>query len=343
MRYLVLDTCVLVNCTLMNVDESDPELLDTIAGRLRRKRVKFLLPSVIELEYERKVPQLLAAISAQTKAFRKSHLTTQALQQSDVSRLKRELDRIDSERSKAVDKARQYFASLAEDESRTIRVPLNGEICADAVTTALAGRKPAHPDLDRGLLDPDSLIVASVAHFARNAGLGPKDTVLICSDNHKDFATFDKDAGVHVIAPEIESALPCAVRYYKSPVDLLEKELTAPAERSIDLSGTFNRYNEFSETLRRVSASMDALRAVGDWNAALSSTRDMFADLPNVELLGQTKLNAWTELDRRAFLQVPSDDVLSATRALRLALQSCQDDSQADEEGEESAPPEVEE
>ena len=249
--YVVLDTCVLVNCTLVNAADADPELLVTISDKMRDKGVKMLLPSVVELEYERKVPEELALIKKQTRRFRDA-ITTEVLPSPDVSRLHAALDELDARRNAAVSQAQEYVAKLASDTDLTIRVALDGDVMAEAAGYALAGRKPSGGP-SKGILDPDSLIVASIACFARAEGLSEADTVLICSDNHKDFGVWDPDGGAHVISPDIAKAVPCAVRYHKSPRSLVEKELEVVVNADSELSEALEHYDGISKTLRAVN------------------------------------------------------------------------------------------
>ena len=252
MEYVVLDTCVLVNCTLVNAVGADPELLVTIFDKMRDRGALLLLPEVIESEYRRKVPEELGLIRAQSKKFRHA-ITTEALPAPDVSELHMTLDRLDSAREESVTRAQEYFAAAADDPTLTVRVPLTGDIIAAGVGRALAGRKPwgsgAHD-----LVDPDSLVIASIAAFARENGLSEGDVVLLCSDNHKDFGVWSDAADRHVIAEDIAESIPCEIRYYKSPRSLVEDELEVVVEAGEPLAAALDSYDQMSETLASVSA-----------------------------------------------------------------------------------------
>lgn len=258
MYYVVLDTCVLVNCTLMNAVDADPKLLVTISNRMREKGLRVLLPAVIEQEYSRKVPEELALIKQQTKKFRKA-ITTEVLPSPDVSALHQTLDQLDSARDLAATRAQEYFSQLAADDDLTVCVPLSGDILAEATTYVLAGRKPAK-QASRGLLDPDCLIVASIASFARSQNLSPEDTILICSDNHSDFGVWSEDADRHTIAADIAAAIPCSVRYYKSPRTLVEEELQLDVQADQPLAQALDKYEGLAKTMASVTA-LSALEA----------------------------------------------------------------------------------
>lgn len=252
--YVVLDTCVLVNCTLVNSVGADPELLATLAEKMREKGVRLLLPAVIECEYGRKVPEELGLIREQTKRFRKA-VTTQVLPASDVDSLHKSLDQLDAKREESVEVAQAYFREMVEDVTLTVRVPLSGEIIAEAVSYTLAGRKPSR-GVGRGLLDPDSLIVASIAAYARAQTPSSGDRVLVCSDNHEDFGVWDPDAGKHMIAPEIAAAIACDVLFFKSPRDLVE-ELQVDVSTDEPLAQALDEYDGVAKTM----ASMSAIRS----------------------------------------------------------------------------------
>jgi hypothetical protein len=250
--YVVLDTCVLVNCSLVNAVGADPELLVTIFDKMRGKGVLLLLPEVIESEFIRKVPEELALIRAQSKKFRQA-ISTEVLPAPDVAELHAALDRMDSERQAAAARAQEYFASAADDPSLTKRVPLSGDIVAGGVSRVLSGRKPSRTGA-LGLLDPDSLIVASITLFARENGLSEEDTILLCSNNHKDFGTWSDEDDRHVIAKDIADSMPCGIRYYKSPRALVEEELKIVVEADPPLAAALDNYDQLSETLANVSA-----------------------------------------------------------------------------------------
>ncbi len=307
MHYVVLDTCVLVSCTLMNAVDADPELLVTISNRMREKGLRLLLPEVIELEYSRKVPEELALIKQQTKKFRKQ-ITTEVLTAPDVSALHRTLDQLDSVRDSAAIRAQEYFSQLAADDGLTVRVPLSGDILAEATTYVLAGRKPAKP-AGRGLLDPDCLIVASIASFARSRNLSPEDTILICSDNHSDFGVWSKDADRHVVAADVAAAIPCSVRYYRSPRTLVEEELQLDVQANGPLARALDQY----EALTKTMASVTALIARQEYLSALQSQyAELFKNLaiPNyAELFKNLAIPNYAELFKN--LAIPSYAELS--------------------------------
>jgi len=257
-KYILLDTSVLVNCTLVNAADADPELLVALVDRMRDQGVKLLLPDVIRFEYARKVPEELALISQQTKRFRDS-VTTSDLPGPDVSRIHETLDKLDSDRVAAAKRAQAYVLQVAADPEITVSIALDGDALAEAVGYVLAGQKPSS-GRGVGLLDPDSLIVASVARFVRAHGLSDDDTLLVCSDNHKDFARWDPDEKTHVIADSIAAAIPCELRYYKSPRLLLEQELEIVVEADQPLSDALDDYDQLSDTMSSINRWADTLQ-----------------------------------------------------------------------------------
>jgi len=256
-KYILLDTCVLVNCTLVNAADADPELLVTLVDRMRDQGAKLLLPDVVKFEYARKVPEELALIRQQTRKFR-DNVTTSVLPAPDVSKIHATLDKLDSDRDAAAKRAQGYFLQVASDLDVTVSIALDGDALAEAVGYVLAGQKPSSGP-GRGLLDPDSLIVASVARFARAHRLSDADTLLICSDNHKDFARWDPDGETHVLADSIAEAIPCAVRYYKSPRLLLEQELEIVVEADQTLSNALDDYDQLADTMSLINHLGDTL------------------------------------------------------------------------------------
>ncbi len=79
-----------------------------------------------------------------------------------------------------------------------------------------------------------------------------EDEILFCSDNHKDFAAFDKEQNRHVIDPEIGALFACQVRFYRSPSEMLEAEFKEkPSPPSVDdlerALGTTRRHRKLGD------------------------------------------------------------------------------------------------
>ena len=270
MGYVVLDTCVLVNCTLMNAEGADPELLVTICNSMRKKGLRLLLPEVVELEYYRKVPELLDNIRQQIKKFR-AEITTQVLPGPDVSALHQTLNQLESARESAAARAQEHFSKLAADDGLTVRAPLTGDILAEATAYALAGRKPSKKAL-QGRVDSDSLIVASLAAFSRSENFSAEETILLCSDNHSDFATWSKEAQRHVVHADIAKAIPCPVRYFKSPRTLVEEELQLNVQADPKLAQALDSYDGLRLTLESISSILK--------NMPVPNFADLFKNMP---------------------------------------------------------------
>lgn len=260
MKYVVLDTCVLVNCTLVNAADADPELLVAIVDKIREQGARLLVPDVVRLEYERKVPEELQLIRRQTKKFRDG-ISTDVLPGPDVSQLHAVLDQLDAQRSTAAARAQEYVSETVADSTICVLVPLTGDSVAQAIGYVLAGRKPSKGS-SKGLIDPDSLIVASLAEFVHTHELSAEDVLLVCSDNHKDFAQWDQDSDAHVLAQSIGEAIPCEVRFYKSPRQLLEQELQTVVEEGEPLTEALNQYDQMAHTMASLSDFQRSLAAV---------------------------------------------------------------------------------
>ena len=269
MKYVLLDTCILINCTLMNATDADPELLKALVERMREQGVKLLIPEVVQFEYERKVNEESTKLQQQTKKFRES-VTTSVLPSPDVSRIHETLDKIDSDRNKAVKRAQEYFAQVMSDPEITVSIPLDGDTVAEAIGYVLAGKKPSGGPNKKGLLDSDSLIVASLARFALRNRLIDSDTIIICSDNHTDFAHWDEGNKTHVLVDPIEALFSCEVHYYKSPKLLLEQGLSVAVEDDAPLMKALEDYNQRAESFYLASQYFDAERALSE---ALESSR----------------------------------------------------------------------
>jgi hypothetical protein len=291
----MLDTCVLVSCTLLNLEGADPDLLATMSDRIREKGLQLLLPAVVEMEYSRKAPEELDRIKQQTDKFREE-VTTQLLPATDVSALHHAIDQLASARAAAAKRGQEYVSRLAADAALTVRVPLTGEILSDAVTCVLAGRKPfkAKRQADWGLLDPDCLIIASIASFARSRGLTREDAILICSDNHRDFGAWNGQTKRYDIASDIEEAIPCSVRYYKSPRALLEEELDLAVQEDRHLAQALDNYDGVAKMMASVTSGI-----ARDYSLALETVmKSLSSNMTAIDrsLLGSLPVVSYAEL-----------------------------------------------
>jgi hypothetical protein len=302
----------------MNITDADPELLVALVDRTRAVDAKLLLPDVVKLEYARKVPEELSAIREQTKTFRKS-VTTSVLPGPDVSRIHSVLDKLDSDRDAAATRAQEYLEQLSSDHDVTIPIALNSAVIAEAVKYVLAGDMPSRGPSE-SLLDPDSLIVASAVLFARSQGLTRADTLLICSNNHKDFAQWDPDQEMHILAETIAARIPCPARYYKSLRPLLEKELETDIQADKSLSDALDAYDQLTDTMSSISINANLLE---NMRRAFTINSDVLENIRRMPTVDPDVL----ENMRRAFAMDPN-----IVHHLRESLDASDLDDDADDE-----------
>lgn len=72
MKYVFLDTCVIVDCAFTRKEKSNPKLLERLMERLRENDVKLLLPEVVQLELEKVLPQTMSVAVESIGAVKKS-------------------------------------------------------------------------------------------------------------------------------------------------------------------------------------------------------------------------------------------------------------------------------
>jgi len=244
MKYVVLDTSVLVNCSLLSTNGADPELLETIVERMRGEGATLLLPEVVRLEYGRKMPEQLKHLTDRMTKYRSS-VSSSDLPSSDVQRIHELLDKIAAQREHAAEASGSSLESFIADKSLTQSIELTPGILVRALRYALGGVKPAAKRID-GFIDADSLIVASIAEFCEKVQATSDDVVLLCSDNHRDFAVWDEASSSHVVAPPIDASIGATVRYYKNPRELLELELGVDVSSDKALDTVLAKYDNIS-------------------------------------------------------------------------------------------------
>ncbi|MDP2232956.1 MAG: hypothetical protein Q8K89_04920, partial [Actinomycetota bacterium] len=133
--------------------------------------------------------------------------------QADKTAIDSEFARIKKERRESTALAQRFFDEIVAHD-RTECVPLDSEDVARALALSVAGAKPSkgktarqRADIAEGepgyAIEPDCLIIANVSRLLRDRAAGPSDVLLVCSDNLKDFGTWDQATNERHLASSI--------------------------------------------------------------------------------------------------------------------------------------------
>ena len=277
MKYVFLDTCIYVACSLINKEGARPELLVALSDSIKRAGSQLLMPEVVLHEYRRSVDRELSRLATDIERFTGGGNTLAASE--DQRKLNEFLAKLRRDREKAAALARGFVEQLPDDPSSVRSLSLTPEVLTAATLISLRGAKPSwrakaveddSRTAARGLVEVDCLIVSTLADFARSAELGEGDLLLFCTDNRKDFALMDQERQAPAIHPDIRSLFACPVRYYARLEDLLVEEFDAKVPEQDDVRDmeraleTMRRDRVHQGILLERSAIDEELRRIAD-------------------------------------------------------------------------------
>ena len=223
MKYVFIDTCVIVDCAFARKEKSSPKLLERLIGWLGNNHVKLILPEVVQLELEKVLPQTMSAV---VKSFGTVKKNVQEVAENSLlshSAEKKLLDAVKSARAELdsdVKDALDLINLISNESDKCIVLPLVQEDLIAATKMAIKGDKPSKPKAEWGLVQEDCLIVAALERFMND---NPGSEMAICSSNTADFATKTSDGKAYALHEQIASRLGDC-RFYSNPVDLMTDE-----------------------------------------------------------------------------------------------------------------------
>lgn len=223
MKYVFLDTCVIVDCAFTRMEKSNPKLLERLMERLRENDVKLLLPEVVQLELEKVLPQTMSVAVESIGAVKKSVqevAENSLLSHSVKTKLLDAVKDARAELNSDVKDALDLINQISNEPDNCIVLPLMQEDLIVATKMAIKGNKPSKSKAEWGLVQEDCLIIAALERFMNGK---PGAEVAICSSNTVDFAKKTSDGKGYTLHEQIASRL-VGCRFYSNPVDLMTDE-----------------------------------------------------------------------------------------------------------------------
>lgn len=254
MKYVFLDTCVIVDCAFTRKAKSSPKLLERLMGRLSDGGVKLLLPEVVQLELEKVLPQTMSAAVESFGAVKKSVqevAENSLLSHSAKAKLLDAVKAARAELNSDVNDALDLINHISNESDMCVVLPLIQEDIIVATKMAIKGNKPSKPKAAWGLVQEDCLIVAALERFMSNE---PGAEVAICSSNTDDFAMKTSDGRGYTLHEQIASRLG-GCRYYSNPVDLMTDEtfMSKENEEIADKETLKSSYEAASQAIKTMS------------------------------------------------------------------------------------------
>jgi predicted nucleic acid-binding protein len=224
MKYILIDTNIYSFCALLTKPDHNPDIIINLMGNiLARGRAILILPEIVEIEYEKGEKALYDALIKQLKSLRDS---TKGRMPENVRHERQEVvavfDRLIAKRRSSRTAANRLIRRLFNSDN-TIHLPITERILMMAYKRAMRRLKPySGDDVVLGQSADCILIESAVEFFADKTDA----ELLICSDNHTDFAAAARGAGKDRLHEDIARDLKCEQRYYRSLVDLIEQEFS---------------------------------------------------------------------------------------------------------------------
>lgn len=223
MKYVFLDTCVIVDCAFTRKEKSSPKLLERLMGLLGDNGVILLLPEVVQLELEKVLPQTMSAAVKSFGSVKKSVQEVAGNSLLSHSAETKLLDAVKAARAELnsdVRDALDLINTISKEPDRCIVLPLMQGDLITATKIAIKGNKPSKSKAEWGLIQEDCLIVAALERFMKDK---PDSEIAICSSNTADFAKKASDREGFALHEQIASRLGDC-RFYSNPVDLMTDE-----------------------------------------------------------------------------------------------------------------------
>lgn len=146
MKYVFLDTCVIVDCAFTRKEKTNPKLLERLMERLRENDVKLLLPEVVQLELEKVLPQTMSVAVESIGAVKKSVqevAENSLLSHSVKTKLLDAVKDARAELNSDVKDALDLINQISNEPDNCIVLPLMQEDLIVATKMAIKGNKPS--------------------------------------------------------------------------------------------------------------------------------------------------------------------------------------------------------
>jgi len=221
-KYLCVDTSIFVQCSLLQIEGDDINVLKDLWDILERNKVVLLLPEVIELELDKVLRDETASLK-QAIGERKGLIgqKEEGLDKRIIEDLKSKMDEVVKERESNSGTVKKEIKRIFSHKS-TIKIKLTNDILLESIKSMIAGKKPMKKSI-KGI-DSDTLIIQSLKTF-----LSSKDSyeLYFCSQNHIDFGdSSPKDvvnSSIIAIHPDIGSNFE-SILYYTNLLTLLNEK-----------------------------------------------------------------------------------------------------------------------
>ena len=326
MKYLFIDTNNFIACALLIKPKHSPKTIKKLNELLDSNEIKLILPEVVKIEFFRVVNTELDKIKNDVqnlkKIIKKEFPTYLENEKNNLNKL---IEEIFTKRKSSSKSAKEEIDSLFSKQN-VINIPINAEIFINAYKRALAGLKPYNMkfwclgcDEPKNIINADSLIFESILSETKKSG---KIELIFCSENHTDFAIFDKKEKKHILHPELKSELPKNTKYYLHLTEALYFEFKAIIKKA--------EKDKFKRNLEYIREGLPFDKSLGEY---LEEQRKGIASMISPSEIFQKQIVSDASFSEALRKQIVSDASLSEALRKQLGLASKNDISKFKKEG----------
>lgn len=273
MKYIFLDTNIYIVSAISTQSEHKIESLEKLKHALKAKKAELLVPEIVRIEFERNIEELRQQIKAAfmklEETIKSSKIHSFPIFEEEKNKLSSTLNDISGEKEskfkKIITEIKELFSSIHVTE-----IPLDSDIFMRAYIRCIKREKPFKSrDINKLENDfnimqgvswlSDSLVVESVIRTCERMDKD-KDSLIFCSNNIEDFASFETDKSTHILHKDIQKGIPVEVKFYRFLPDMLKSEFKETiskrsTEEAKSLSGDLAQVYAKGYSLRDAMAS----------------------------------------------------------------------------------------
>lgn len=233
MKYIFIDTNIYIYCALITKGNYTTKTIDALNKTINTKNTKLLMPEIIKLEFEKKAKNIFEnEVSNDIKKIKKKiqEISFPEYLGEEKSKIEKNIDDLLEKRRKNLKRVSENIIKDIEENKNTIILELTNDIFFKSYKRALKGEKPYTGKICsqcgnmENVINADCIIIESLLEYFKTQDLNDKDELIFCSNNTKDFASFNSETNKHELHKDIEKQLKLKVKYYNNLPDLLKQE-----------------------------------------------------------------------------------------------------------------------
>ena len=233
MKYIFIDTNIYIYCALITKGNYTTKTIDSLNREINTNNTKLLMPEIIKLEFEKKAKNIFEnEVSNDIKKIKKKiqEISFPEYLGEEKSKIEKNIDDLLEKRRKNLKRVSENIIKDIGENKNTIILELTNDIFFKSYKRALKGEKPYTGKICsqcgnmENVINADCIIIESLLEYFKNQDLNEDDELIFCSNNTKDFATFNSETNKHELHKDIEEQLKLKVKYYNNLPDLLKQE-----------------------------------------------------------------------------------------------------------------------